>query len=127
MFSLGCIQAMKCNRNTCPTGITTHVPRLQRGLDPTDKAVKVASYCRNLVHEVETIAHSCGVPEPRRLKRYHVRIVQADGTSVPLDVLEPWPEGPEDLSVIDRNAGRMAPRATAAVAPLPVDGVAGQA
>ncbi|MEQ8954043.1 MAG: FMN-binding glutamate synthase family protein, partial [Gammaproteobacteria bacterium] len=24
MFSLGCIQALKCNKNTCPTGITTH-------------------------------------------------------------------------------------------------------
>ena len=26
MFALGCIQAMKCNKNTCPTGITTHDP-----------------------------------------------------------------------------------------------------
>ncbi len=24
MFALGCIQALKCNKNTCPTGITTH-------------------------------------------------------------------------------------------------------
>ena len=24
MFALGCIQAMQCNKNTCPTGITTH-------------------------------------------------------------------------------------------------------
>mgnify|MGYP002063188234 CR=1 FL=1 len=31
MFSLGCIQALKCNRNTCPTGITTHDPRFQAG------------------------------------------------------------------------------------------------
>jgi hypothetical protein len=100
MFSLGCIQAMKCNKNTCPTGITTHSARLQRGLDPDDKAVKVANYCRNLVHEVETIAHSCGVPEPRRLRRYHVRIVQASGESIPLDELRPWPQGPENLSVI---------------------------
>ena len=30
MFSLGCIQALKCNKNTCPTGITTHNPRLQK-------------------------------------------------------------------------------------------------
>ena len=37
MFSLGCIQALQCNKNTCPTGITTHDKRLQRGLDPTDK------------------------------------------------------------------------------------------
>lgn len=28
MFSLGCIQALQCNKNTCPTGITTHDPRL---------------------------------------------------------------------------------------------------
>ena len=108
MFSLGCIQAMKCNKNTCPTGITTHAARLQRGLDPTDKSVKVANYCRNLVHEVETIAHSCGVSEPRGLRRYHVRIVQANGRSVPLDVLQPWPEGPDDLTVIDRFQGRAA-------------------
>ena len=31
MLSLGCIQALQCNRNTCPTGITTHNLRLQRG------------------------------------------------------------------------------------------------
>ena len=34
------------------------------GLDPTDKAVRVANYCRNLRHDVEMIAHSCGVPHP---------------------------------------------------------------
>ena len=33
LFALGCIQAMQCNKNTCPTGITTQNPRLQRGLD----------------------------------------------------------------------------------------------
>ncbi|WP_438729645.1 FMN-binding glutamate synthase family protein [Parasphingorhabdus sp. DH2-15] len=92
MFSLGCIQALKCNKNTCPTGITTHDPRLQRGLDPQDKKVKVANYCKNLVHEVETIAHSCGVDEPRKLRRKHVRIVQTNGRSVPMDELYPRPE-----------------------------------
>ncbi len=89
MFSLGCIQSLKCNKNTCPTGITTHDKRLQMGLDPTSKAVRVASYCRNLRHDVEVIAHSCGVPHPRRLKRFHVRIVCPDGHSRPLDELYP--------------------------------------
>jgi glutamate synthase domain-containing protein 2 len=106
MFSLGCIQALKCNKNTCPTGVTTHNPRLQRGLDPTDKAVKVANYCRNVVHEVETIAHSCGVNEPRLLRRYHVRIVQGSGLSVPLDILHPWPDSLGDLHVMDRRSVR---------------------
>ncbi|CAA7614649.1 FMN-binding glutamate synthase family protein [Magnetospirillum sp. UT-4] len=81
MFALGCIQAMQCNRNTCPTGVTTHDPRLQRGLVPGDKAQRVASYVRNMTHEVGMIAHSCGVPEPRALKRSHCRIVQPDGRS----------------------------------------------
>lgn len=39
MFSLGCIQALKCNKNICPTGIATHNKRLQKGLNPKDKAV----------------------------------------------------------------------------------------
>ena len=92
MFSLGCIQALKCNKNTCPTGITTHNPRLQKGLNPEDKAVKVANYYKNMIHEVEIISHSCGVKRPRLMRRYHVRIVQANGRSVPMDELYPRPE-----------------------------------
>jgi hypothetical protein len=39
--------------------------------------------------EIGIIAHSCGVPEPRRLKRFHCRIVQDDGRSVPLNEIYP--------------------------------------
>ncbi|RMF39562.1 MAG: FMN-binding glutamate synthase family protein [Alphaproteobacteria bacterium] len=91
MFALGCIQAMRCNRNTCPAGITTHKPNLIDGLDPADKAVRVARYHANLVHDVEMIAHSCGVAEPRDLRREHLRVVQPDGRSVPMSVLWPAP------------------------------------
>ena len=92
LFSLGCIQSLKCNKNTCPTGITTHNKRLQRGLDPKDKATKVANYCHNMRHEVEMISHSCGVDEPRQLRRFHVRIVQDNGKSAPMDQLHPYPK-----------------------------------
>ena len=92
MFSLGCIQALQCNKNTCPTGITTHDPKLQFGLDPTNKAKRVASYAENMKKEVGILAHSCGVPEPRLLKRYHARIVLGDGRSVSMDDLYPTPE-----------------------------------
>ncbi|KZY96156.1 glutamate synthase, partial [Oleibacter sp. HI0075] len=79
MFALGCIQALQCNKNTCPTGITTHDPRLQRGLVPTDKAERVAHFVRTLVNEVGVIAHSCGVEDPRQLQRHHARMVQPNG------------------------------------------------
>jgi glutamate synthase domain-containing protein 2 len=89
MFALGCIQAMQCNKNTCPTGITTHDRRLQRGLDPEDKAERVRRYAQFMHKEIGVIAHSCGVPEPRLLRRYHCRVVQEDGRSIPLDQLYP--------------------------------------
>ena len=89
MFSLGCIQALKCNKNTCPTGITTHDPRFQAGLVVEDKDKRVAMYGTSIVKEVETIAHSVGVSEPRLLRRRHVRLVQPDGTSIPMNELFP--------------------------------------
>lgn len=87
MFALGCIQALQCNKNTCPTGITTHNRKLQKGLVPEQKAERVANYIKNIVKEVGTIAHSCGVKEPRELRRKHARIVVSEGHSVPLDEL----------------------------------------
>jgi glutamate synthase domain-containing protein 2 len=87
MFALGCIQAMQCNKTTCPTGITTHDEKLQRGLVPEDKAERVRRYSETMRKEIGIIAHSCGVPEPRRLRRYHCRIVQENGRSIPLNEL----------------------------------------
>jgi glutamate synthase domain-containing protein 2 len=94
MFALGCIQALQCHKNTCPTGITTHNRWLERGLDPENKSVRVYHYVKNLEKEVGMICHSCGVEEPRELKRRHVRIVSEHGTSVSLaDVYPDKQEG----------------------------------
>nr|WP_319948679.1 FMN-binding glutamate synthase family protein [uncultured Shimia sp.] len=89
MFSLGCIQALKCNKNTCPTGITTHDPRFQKGLVVDRKYKRVANYAKSIIKEVETIAHSVGVSEPRLMRRRHVRIVQPNGRSVPMNKIHP--------------------------------------
>lgn len=84
LFALGCIQALQCNKNTCPTGITTHNKDLQEGLNPLHKAERVAHYADNIAHEVEIIAHSCGVTEPRQLGRQHAQVVDASGFPQPL-------------------------------------------
>lgn len=106
MFALGCIQAMKCNKNTCPTGITTHDVRFQRGIVPKEKGERVASYINNLLHEVDTIANSCGVLEPRGLRRHHVRIVQENGKTVALNDIYPWPKGKAPTEADYSNAVR---------------------
>ena len=87
MFSLGCIQALRCHTNNCPTGVTTHKKSLQGGLDPKIKAERVASYVEKMRKDVAMIAHSCGAAHARGLKPYHVRIVQEDGSSIPLNEL----------------------------------------
>lgn len=84
MFALGCIQALQCNKNTCPTGITTHNKKLQRGLVPAEKSERVAEYQRQMTESVSMIAHSCGVSEPRGLQPSHVRIITSPGHSMPM-------------------------------------------
>jgi glutamate synthase domain-containing protein 2 len=92
MFALGCIQALRCHTNTCPTGITTHNRRLQRGLVVEEKYLRVANYVRNMNKEIDMIAHSCGLKHARELRREHVRIVRSAYESVALNTLCPYPE-----------------------------------
>lgn len=89
MFALGCIQALQCNKNTCPTGITTHNPELQKGLVIENKTERVAYYIKNLEKELRIIANSCGVKRPRDLTREHARVVVAYGQSKTLEELYP--------------------------------------
>ena len=91
MFSLGCIQALRCHTNTCPTGITTHDPKLQRGLVVEEKWERVRNYCRSMNREIDMIAHSCGLRHAREFRREHVRIVQGPGRSAALNILYPTP------------------------------------
>lgn len=92
MFALGCIQAMQCNKNTCPTGITTHDKKLQKGLVPSNKSERVSQYINNLTHDVCVIAHSVGIREPREFSRQHARMITDNGMSKMLSELYPLPE-----------------------------------
>jgi hypothetical protein len=49
----------------------------------------VARYATEIIHEVETIAHSVGVTEPRKLRRRHVRLMQENGHSRPMNEIMP--------------------------------------
>lgn len=76
MFSLGCIQAMKCGSGRCPTGVTSVDPKLISGLDPMDKAVRVSRYARRVADEVEIIAHSCGLTDVSGFAPRHVTEIE---------------------------------------------------
>ena len=92
MFALGCIQALRCHTNTCPTGVTTHNRRLQRGLVVEEKYLRVAQFAQNMNKEIDVIAHSCGLRHAREFRRDHVRIVESANRSVALNILYPYPQ-----------------------------------
>ncbi len=64
MLAVGCIQAQRCHTNHCPTGVATQNPWLVRGLDPTDKAARLANYVITLRKELLAVARACGESHP---------------------------------------------------------------
>ena len=69
MMAIGCIQALQCNSNSCPVGITTHSPKLYRGLDIETKSERVANYVANLWHDHEEILSSLGKTQHKELNK----------------------------------------------------------
>jgi glutamate synthase domain-containing protein 2 len=91
LFSIGCIQALQCHMNTCPTGVTTQNRWLQSGLDPTDKGVRVMNYSLALERDLLMITHSCGLRHPSELHRGHVVVNISPGVRKSLVELFPYP------------------------------------
>ncbi len=72
MLALGCIQALLCNTNKCPTGITTQDPKLTVGLVPEDKKVRVAKYHEMTLKNFAELLGATGLDETKNLTRSHI-------------------------------------------------------
>lgn len=72
MFALGCIQALQCNANTCPTGVTTQNPRLMRGLVVSDKIDRVCNFQHLTVDSGLELAGAMGVKQLSDLCLAHI-------------------------------------------------------
>ncbi len=60
MFSLGCIQALRCNNNQCPTGVATQDKMLMKGLVVTDKSERVYYFHKNTLHAANELLAATG-------------------------------------------------------------------
>jgi glutamate synthase domain-containing protein 2 len=69
MLALGCIQALRCNTNNCPTGITTNRERLFSGLDVSDKSVRVMHYHNKTMAAFRDLLGAAGHKSPSDIKR----------------------------------------------------------
>ena len=93
MFALGCVQSMHCHEDTCPTGIATQNPTLQRGLVVPDKAERVARYQRHTLHALREMVVAMGLESPWEITPRHIyeRLdsARADSINHIHDFLEP--------------------------------------
>lgn len=72
MMALGCIQALECNKNTCPTGVATQDRELVKGLVIDDKKVRVANYHKHTVESFVELLAAAGIDDPRKINRHQI-------------------------------------------------------
>ena len=90
MFALGCIQALECHKNTCPTGVATQDPKLVKGLVPEEKSVRVFRFQQETVKSAMELMASAGISHPDNVDRSMVSM-RVDRTKIET-LLETYPE-----------------------------------
>jgi len=73
MFALGCIQALQCHANTCPTGVATQNPELVKGLDVEHKWKRVKNFQEATIHSFLELLGAAGFNSPKDLKPQHIQ------------------------------------------------------
>ena len=77
LLALGCIQALRCHTNHCPTGITTHNPSLLKGLDIEGKSERVKNYALQILESNQEMLEALGLSSFHQLKEDHVFVPAA--------------------------------------------------
>ena len=72
LFALGCIQALRCHTNNCPTGITTHKKKLMKGLDIEEKSERVKNYALHLLKYNYELLGALGLKNFKELRPHHL-------------------------------------------------------
>lgn len=75
MMAVGCIQAQRCHTGHCPAGVATQNKWLMRGLDPYDKAARMANYLVTLRKELMWLVRALGVAHPGQVNLDHFEIL----------------------------------------------------
>lgn len=89
LFAIGCIQALRCDTNDCPTGITTQRKDLQKGLVVGDKAVRLANYHEEVVKSAMSLLTAAGLDDLKQLNRSYIYKRVDQYNSFPLNHLFP--------------------------------------
>jgi glutamate synthase domain-containing protein 2 len=92
MLATGCIQALQCNTNTCPTGVATQDKGLMKGLIVEDKAQRVSNFHEATINSFIELLAASGVRSAEDLKREDIN--RRVGATQVLKYSEIYPEVP---------------------------------
>ena len=73
MFTIGCIQALHCNNNKCPTGVTSNDPRRYNAINIEEKSHRVRNFHKNTIHALLELTGAMGCDDPQKL---HPELIQ---------------------------------------------------
>ncbi|WP_367605699.1 FMN-binding glutamate synthase family protein [Legionella sp. W05-934-2] len=68
MFTVGCIQARKCNTNECPTGVATQDASRNEALVPNEKRFHTYNYHKETVKSFLELTGAIGIDHPDKLR-----------------------------------------------------------
>lgn len=80
MLALGCIQALRCNSNECPTGVATSNPSLYKGIHVPTKADRVANFQVETIKHFQELISAMGYEYAHSIRRSDVKRRLSDGS-----------------------------------------------
>ena len=90
MFTVGCIQALRCHTNRCPTGVATQDPERYKAIDIERKHLRVAKYHEKTIESFLALMGAMGVDRPEDLTPGHIFLRGDDGTARPYAEVFSW-------------------------------------
>jgi len=90
MMATGCIQALECNKNTCPVGVATQDPQLMKGLVVKDKAQRVANYHAETIRSFTELIAAAGLSRHEQLNRSFINRRIDHNTVLKYDQIYPY-------------------------------------
>ena len=72
LLALGCIQALRCNTNQCPTGVATQDKSLMKGLHVPSKRTRVTNFHSETNKVVGEMLGAMGLKSHLELRRSHL-------------------------------------------------------
>jgi glutamate synthase domain-containing protein 2 len=116
MMAIGCIQAQRCHTGHCPAGVATQSQWLQRGLDPSSKAVRLANYVAVLRRDLTLLSRSCGEPHPALVTLEHMEFLNGPHATPATERFDyqpgwslPAARDQHEIRAIMRTSGRPVP------------------